>query len=106
MREEGCEVGPGFGVCGKGLVHGVRVIGDEGVDASIVEVHGVGVTNQDTANTLDDDIEFVASVVADGKVAGMDDAIEDGAGFLSTRVRAGAVIVASIVFVTATATLW
>ena len=48
----------------------------------------------------------MASVVADGKVAGMDDAIEDGAGFLSTRVRAGAVIVASIVFVTATATLW
>ena len=67
-REEGCEVGPGFGVCDKGLVHVVWDVGDEGADAAIVEVHGVDVSNSNTANTVDDDVVFVASVGADGKV--------------------------------------
>ena len=66
MREEGCEVGPGFGVCGKRLVHVEWDMVDEGADATIIKVHGVDVADCNTANTIDDDIIFVASVGVDG----------------------------------------
>ena len=48
-----------------------------GVDAAIVEVHGVDVANSNTANIVDDDIVFVASIGADGKVASTSNGIED-----------------------------
>jgi hypothetical protein len=82
VREEGCEVGPGFRVCGKRLVHVEWDVVDEGEDAAIIKVHGVDDADCDTANTIDDDIVFVASVGVDRKVAGTGDAIEDGAGVL------------------------
>ncbi len=52
MREEGCEVVPGFRVCGKILVHVEWDLVDEGVDATIIKVHGVDVDDCDTANTM------------------------------------------------------
>ncbi len=82
MREEGCKVGPGFGVCGKKMVHVEWDVVDEGADATIIKVHGVDVANCNTTNTIDDDMVFVAGVGVDRKVAGMGDAIEDGAGVL------------------------
>ncbi len=52
MREEGCEVGPGLGGCGKILVHVLWDVGDKGADAAIIEVHGVDASDSETANTV------------------------------------------------------
>ena len=51
-------------MCGKGLVHVVRDVGDEGADAAIVEVHGVDVSNSDTANTVDDTIFVIIKLLS------------------------------------------
>ncbi len=70
---------------------------DEGVYAAIVEVHGVYVGDGDTANAVYDDVVFVASVGADGEVAGLADAVEDRAGVVWEGEReAGPGIVASV----------
>ena len=80
MGEVGCEVGPGFGVCGKRLVPIEGDMVDEGADAAIVEVNGVDVCDCDASNAIDDYVVFVAGGGADGEVAGSRYAEEDGAG--------------------------
>ena len=62
-------------MCGKGEVHVEGDMVDEGAYAAIVEVHGVYVSDSNTANTIYDDVVFVASVGADGKNAGSTDAV-------------------------------
>jgi hypothetical protein len=49
---------------------------DEGAYAAIVEVHGVYVSDSNTANTVYDDAVFVASVGTDGEIARSTDVIE------------------------------
>ncbi len=55
-------------MCGKGEVH---VEGD-----MVDEVHGVYVSDSNTANTVYDDVVFVASVGTDGEIARSTDAVE------------------------------
>jgi hypothetical protein len=57
-------------MCGKGEVHVEGDMVDEGAYAAVVEVHGVYVSNSNTANTVYDDVVFVASVGTDGEIAG------------------------------------
>ncbi len=80
MGEVGGEVSPGFGVCGKRLVPIEVDMVDEGVDAAIVEVNGIDVCDCDATNAIDDYVVFVAGEGADGEVAGLGYAEEDGAG--------------------------
>ena len=61
-------------MCGKGEVHVEGVMVDEGEYAAIVKVHGVYVSDSNTANTVYDDVVFVASVGMDGEIAGSTDA--------------------------------
>jgi hypothetical protein len=61
---------------GKGEVHVEGDVVDEGTYAAIVEVHGVYVSGGITANTVYDDVIFVASVGTDGEVAGPADVVE------------------------------
>ncbi len=77
MGEVGGEVSPGFGMYGKGLVPIEGDMVDEGVDAAIVEVHGMDVCDWDATNTIDDYVVFVAGGGADGEVAGSGYAEED-----------------------------
>jgi hypothetical protein len=63
-------------MCGKGEVHVEGDMVDEGVYAAVVEVHGVYVSDSNTANTVYDDVVFVASVGMDGKIARSTDVIE------------------------------
>ncbi len=53
---------------------------DEGADAAIVEVHGMDVCDYNATNAIDDYVVFVAGGGADGEVAGLGYAEEDGAG--------------------------
>ena len=63
-------------MCGKGEVHVEGDMVDEGADAAVVEVHGVYVSDSNTANTVHDDVVFVASVGTDGEIAGSTYAVE------------------------------
>ena len=63
-------------MCGKGEVHVEGDMVDEGAYAAIVEVHGVYVSDSNTANTVYDDVVFVASVGTDGVIAGSTYAVE------------------------------
>ena len=67
-------------MCGKGEVHVEGDMVDEGAYAAVVEVHGVYVSDSNTANTVYDDVVFVAIVGSDGEVAGPADAGEGRAG--------------------------
>jgi hypothetical protein len=80
LRVVGGEVSPGFGVCGEGLMPVEGDMGDEGADATIVEVHGVYVCHCDATDPIDDYVVFVASGGTEGEVAGSGYAEEDGAG--------------------------
>ena len=46
-------------MCGKEEVHVEGDMVDEGAYSTAVEVHGVYVSDSNTANTIDDDVEFV-----------------------------------------------
>ncbi len=99
MREERCVVCPSFGVHGKREVHVEGDMVDEGVYAAIVEVHGMYVGDGDTANAVYDDIVLVlvASVGADGEVAGPVDAVVGRAGVVWVGGRGARLgIVASV----------
>ena len=63
-------------MCGKGEVHVEGDMVDEGADATVVEVHGVYVSDSNTAHTVYDDVVFVASVGTDGEIAGLTYAVE------------------------------
>jgi hypothetical protein len=63
-------------MCGKGEVHVEGDMVDEGAYAAVVEVHGVYVSDSNTANTVYDDVVFLASVGTDGEIARSTDAIE------------------------------
>jgi hypothetical protein len=77
-------------MCGKGEVHVEGDMVDEGAYATVVKVHGVYVSDSNTANTVYDDVVFVASVGMDGEIAGLTDAVECRAGILWVgRRRAG-----------------
>jgi len=84
-------------MCGEREVHVEGDMVDEGAYSAIVEVHGVYVGNSDTANAVYDDVGFVASVGADGEVAGTADEVEGRAEVVWVGGRgAGPGIVASV----------